>query len=215
MAGVLLDLGVSSPQLDEADRGFSFRIDGPLDMRMDPDSGQSAAEWLALVDERTLKNVIRKYGEERFAGRIARAIVGARKLRPLTRTTELADAVSAAVPASRRNRHPATRTFQAIRIFINRELEQLDAALEASADLLCAGGRLCVISFHSLEDRQVKRFMRRASEEPAQYRGLPDIPAEHRPLMKVVGKAVAPTEEEMSRNPRARSARLRVAERLP
>lgn len=214
VAGVLLDLGVSSPQLDEANRGFSFRTDGPLDMRMDPDGGQSAAEWLAVVDERTLKDVIRKFGEERFAGRIARAIVDARKAHPLERTTELADVVSAAVPLREKKRHPATRTFQAIRIFINRELEQLEVALQASVELLCPGGRLCVISFHSLEDRLVKRFMRRASQEPPQYRGLPDIPVEFRPPMKVVGKAIAPTAEETELNPRARSARLRIAERL-
>ena len=215
VAGVLLDLGVSSPQLDEADRGFSFRMDGPLDMRMDPDRGQSAAEWLANVDERTLKNVIRQFGEERFAGRIARAIVDARKNHPLARTTELSDVVSAAVPVRDKKRHPATRTFQAIRIFINGELEQLDAALQASIELLCPGGRLCVISFHSLEDRQVKRFIRRSSEEPPQYRGLPVIPAEFRPSMKVVGKAIAASDAEIERNPRARSAHLRVAERLP
>ena len=214
VAGLLLDLGVSSPQLDEADRGFSFRIDGPLDMRMDPDRGQSAAEWLAIVDERTLKNVIRKFGEERFAGRIARAIVNARKEHSLTRTMALANVISAAVPVKGKKRHPATKTFQAIRIFINRELEQLEVALEASIELLAPGGRLCVISFHSLEDRQVKRFMRRASEEPPQYRGLPDIPPEYRPPMKVVGKAIAATNEEVARNPRARSARLRIAERL-
>jgi 16S rRNA (cytosine1402-N4)-methyltransferase len=214
VAGLLLDLGVSSPQLDEADRGFSFRVDGPLDMRMDPDRGQSAAEWLANVDERTLRNTIQKYGEDRFAGRIARAIVNARKAHPLTSTTDLADVVSRAVPLRDRKRHPATRTFQAIRIFINRELEQLEAALQASIELLAPGGRLCVMSFHSLEDRQVKRFMRRASEEPPQYRGLPDIPSQHLPPMKLIGKAIAATEAEVARNPRARSARLRIAERL-
>jgi 16S rRNA (cytosine1402-N4)-methyltransferase len=214
VAGLLLDLGVSSPQLDEGERGFSFRMDGPLDMRMDPSHGQSAAEWLAIVDERTLKNVIRKFGEERFAGRIATAIVDARKTCPLTRTSQLADVVSGAVPFRERKRHPATRTFQAIRIFINRELDQLGDALQASIDLLCPGGRLCVISFHSLEDRQVKRFMRRASEEPPQYRGLPDIPAEFQPPMRVVGKAISATAEEIDQNPRARSARLRIAERI-
>jgi len=214
VAGLLLDLGVSSPQLDEGERGFSFRMDGPLDMRMDPGHGESAADWLSIVDERTLKNVIRKFGEERFAGRIATAIVAARKASPLTRTRQLADVVSGAVPFRERKRHPATRTFQAIRIFINRELDQLGDALQASIDLLCPGGRLCVISFHSLEDRQVKRFMRRASEEPPQYRGLPDIPAEFQPPMRVVGKAIAATAGEIQQNPRARSARLRIAERI-
>lgn len=212
--GLLLDLGVSSPQLDEADRGFSFRAEGPLDMRMDPASGSSAAEWLAKVDERSLKDVLRKFGEERFAARIARAICSARDLQPITRTSQLAGIVENAVPRSRGKRHPATKTFQAIRIFINDELGELGAALEASLDLLRPGGRLCVISFHSLEDRAVKRFMRHASREPEQYRGLPDIPAASRPRMQVVGKPQAPAEEEIAANPRARSARLRIAERL-
>lgn len=212
--GLLLDLGVSSPQLDEAARGFSFRADGPLDMRMDPASGSSAADWLATVDEKSLKKVLWKFGEEKFAARIARAICRARDERPITRTSELAEIVEAAVPRSRNKRHPATKTFQAIRIFINNELDELAAALEASPDLLRSGGRLCVISFHSLEDRAVKRFMRHASQEPEQYRGLPDIPAALRPKMMVVGRAQAPTEEEIAINPRARSARLRIAERL-
>lgn len=212
--GLLLDLGVSSPQLDEAGRGFSFRSDGPLDMRMDPDSGRSAAEWLAKVDERELKKVLREYGEEPFAGRIAAAIVAARKIGPIARTSELAEVVSAAVPQHGQRKHPATRTFQAIRIFINDELRQLDAALEASVDVLAKGGRLCVISFHSLEDRRVKRFMRRASQEPAQYRGMPHIPEEFRPRMKVIGKAVVATADEIAANVRSRSARLRIAERI-
>lgn len=212
--GLLLDLGVSSPQLDEAGRGFSFRAEGPLDMRMDPASGQSAADWLQAVDEQTLKKVLQKFGEERFAGRIARAIVAARDEAPICTTTELADIVSKAVPASKQKRHPATKTFQAIRIFINRELDELQAALEGSIDLLCTGGRLAVISFHSLEDRAVKRFMRDASREPEPYRGLPDIPEAFRPPFKLIGKAIAPSADEISANPRARSARLRIAERL-
>ena len=212
--GLLLDLGVSSPQLDEAGRGFSFQADGPLDMRMDPGSGASAADWLATVDEQRLKHVLKKYGEEGFAARIARAIVNARQAGPITRTSELAAVVGAAVPRTRSKRHPATRTFQAIRIYINDELAELAAGLEASLSLLCPGGRLCVISFHSLEDRAVKRFMRQASQEPEQFRGLPDIPREFRPRMKLVGKAQAPSAEEVAGNPRARSARLRVAERL-
>ena len=212
--GLLLDLGVSSPQLDEAARGFSFRTEGPLDMRMDPASGTSAAEWLATVDERSLKNVLRKFGEEKFAARIARAICMARDVQPITRTSQLAGIVEHAVPHSRGKRHPATKTFQAIRIFINDELGELAAALEASLDLLRPGGRLCVISFHSLEDRAVKRFMRNASQEPEQYRGLPDIPAALRPQMRVVGKVQAAGEDEIAANPRARSARLRIAERL-
>ena len=213
--GLLLDLGVSSPQLDEADRGFSFRSDGPLDMRMDPSSGQSAADWLASVDEKALRDVLRKLGEERFAGRIARAIVTTRQSSPITRTGELADIVQKAVPRQKqRKRHPATKTFQAIRIFLNDELGQLTSALEASLNLLAPGGRLCVISFHSLEDRAVKRFMRNRSQEPVQYRGLPDIPEDMRPPLKVIGKPVAPDDDEIAGNPRARSSRLRIAERL-
>lgn len=212
--GLLLDLGVSSPQLDEARRGFSFRAEGPLDMRMDPTSGQSAADWLQSVDEQTLRKVLKEFGEERFAGRIARAIVAARESAPILATTELADLVSKVVPAPKPRRHPATKTFQAIRIFINRELDELKMALEATIDVLAPGGRLAVISFHSLEDRVVKRFMRDASREPVQYRGLPDIPREFRPLLKTIGKAIAPSDAEVAANPRARSSRLRVAERM-
>jgi len=190
--GLLLDLGVSSPQLDEAARGFSFQSDGPLDMRMDPTSGSSAAEWLEQVDEKDLKKVLVQLGEERFAGRIARAIVAARAVNPIRTTLALAEIVKAVVPSRGQRKNPATKTFQAIRIFVNKELEQLEKALEASLDLLRPGGRLCVISFHSLEDRRVKRFMRDASQEPVQFRG----------------------EEEIAANVRARSARLRVAERL-
>lgn len=214
--GLLLDLGVSSPQLDEAARGFSFRAEGPLDMRMDPASGRSAADWLRSVDERTLRKVLKQYSEEQFAGRIARAIVAAREKAPLVSTTALAEVVAAAVPrrAQHHRRHPATKTFQAIRIFINDELEELQRALAAAVPLLRTGGRLCVISFHSLEDRIVKRFMRNASREPEQYRGLPDIPTDMLPPMKVVGRANAPSAEEIAANARARSARLRIAERL-
>ena len=213
--GVLLDLGVSSPQLDEADRGFSFRSDGPLDMRMDPTSGRSAATWLEKVDEQTLKQVLKQFGEEPFAGRIAKAIVREREIEPISRTAELARIINDAAPKRPGSkRHPATRSFQAIRIYLNDELGELRTALEASIDVLKQGGRLCVISFHSLEDRIVKRFMRDASTEPPQYRGLPDIPEAARPKLKVVGKAVAPTDEEIAANPRARSARLRTAERL-
>ena len=212
--GLLLDLGVSSPQLDEAARGFSFQSDGPLDMRMDPTSGSSAAEWLEQVDEKDLKKVLSQLGEERFAGRIARAIVAARVRTPIRTTRQLADIVKAVVPSRGQRKNPATKTFQAIRIFVNKELEQLETALEASLDLLHPGGRLCVISFHSLEDRRVKRFMRDASQEPVQFRGLPDIPQEFRPRLKVIGKAVTANEKEIAANVRARSARLRVAERL-
>ncbi|MDH4071993.1 MAG: 16S rRNA (cytosine(1402)-N(4))-methyltransferase RsmH [Gammaproteobacteria bacterium] len=212
--GLLLDLGVSSPQLDEAGRGFSFRAPGPVDMRMDPTSGRNAADWLHTVDERDLKKVLKTYGEERFAARIARAIVAARAKKPIETTIELADIIAGAVPAGKQKKHPATRTFQAIRIFINDEINELGKALEASIDLLRPGGRLCVISFHSLEDRAVKRFMRDRSREPEAYRGLPNIPAEFRPPLKLVGGAIAPSADEIAANPRARSARLRIAERV-
>jgi 16S rRNA (cytosine1402-N4)-methyltransferase len=212
--GLLLDLGVSSPQLDEAVRGFSFLRDGPLDMRMDPDSGVSAADWLQSVEEATLKRVIYKYGEDRDAPRIARAVLAARQTTRIETTGQLADIVAAVVPAHTRKRHPATKTFQAIRIFINDELGQLEAVLAQSIAVLKQGGRLCVISFHSLEDRIVKRFMRAASRESEQYRGMPDVPEEFRPRLKLIGKAISATAEEIAVNVRARSARLRVAERL-
>ena len=212
--GLLLDLGVSSPQLDEAARGFSFQSDGPLDMRMDPTSGINAAGWLEQVAEKDLKKVLAQLGEERFAGRIAKAIVAARAVKPIRTTRELADIVNAVVPARGQRKNPATKTFQAIRIFINNELEQLDKALDAALELLRPGGRLCVISFHSLEDRRVKRFMRDASQEGVQFRGLPDVPDEYLPRLKRIGKVVRASEKEIAANVRARSARLRVAERL-
>jgi len=212
--GLLLDLGVSSPQLDEAARGFSFQSDGPLDMRMDPTRGSSAAEWLEQVDEKDLKKVLSQLGEERFAGRIARAIVATRVLTPICTTTQLADIVKAVVPSRGQRKNPATKTFQAIRIFVNKELEQLQKALADSLDLLRPGGRLCVISFHSLEDRRVKRFIRDAAQVPAQFRGLPNIPEEFHPQLKSIGKVVSASEQEIAANVRARSARLRVAERL-
>ncbi len=211
--GILFDLGVSSPQLDEAERGFSFLRDGPLDMRMDPDAGISAAEWLNTGSEKALKQVIYKYGEEREAPRIARAIVAARANAEFATTGQLADVVSSVIPAHTRKKHPATKTFQAIRIFINDELEQLDKVLKQSLDLLATGGRLCVISFHSLEDRIVKRFMRDASRESEQWRGMPNVPAEFQPKLKLVGKVITANAEEIAANVRARSARLRIAER--
>jgi len=211
--GLLLDLGVSSPQLDEAKRGFSFLRDGPLDMRMDPDAGISAAEWLKTANEKALKQVIYKYGEERDAPRIARAIVAARAISKIETTRQLADVVSSVIPAHTRKKHPATKTFQAIRIFINNELEQLEAVLEQSLELFATGGRLSVISFHSLEDRIVKRFMRDASRETDQWRGMPNVPAEFRPKLKLIGKVITASAEEIAANVRARSARLRIAER--
>ncbi|MDH3265959.1 MAG: 16S rRNA (cytosine(1402)-N(4))-methyltransferase RsmH [Gammaproteobacteria bacterium] len=210
--GLLFDLGVSSPQLDEAERGFSFLRDGPLDMRMDPDSGISAAEWLNSTNEKTLKRVLYQFGEERDAPRIARAIVNARQNARIETTAELAAVVSSVIPAHTRKKHPATKTFQAIRIVVNKELEQLQSALAQSVDLLAKGGRLCVISFHSLEDRIVKRFIRSASRETEQYRGMPDVPAEFRPKLRQVGKVITASADEIAANVRARSARLRIAE---
>ena len=212
--GVLMDVGVSSPQLDDPARGFSFLRDGRLDMRMDPGAGTSAAEWLAAADERELTAVIRRLGEERFARRIARAIAQARAVAPIETTGRLAEVVAAAVPRHEPGRHPATRTFQAIRIHVNEELERLEAGLEAAVGLLAPGGRLAVISFHSLEDRIVKRFIRRESEVAEPWRGLPDIPAEARPRLARIGRAVRPGEAEVTANPRSRSAVLRCAERL-
>ncbi|MCO4810671.1 MAG: 16S rRNA (cytosine(1402)-N(4))-methyltransferase RsmH [Gammaproteobacteria bacterium] len=211
--GLLFDLGVSSPQLDEADRGFSFMRDGPLDMRMDPDSGSSASEWLATVDERELKHVLRKFGEENSAARIARAIVSARKEAPISRTAQLARIVEDAAPKRGQKIHPATKTFQAIRIAVNDELEQLEAVLTQSVKVMRKGARLCVISFHSLEDRITKRFMRDASRETEQYRGMPNVPEEFQPKLRTIGKAIRANETEIELNRRARSAHLRVAER--
>ena len=212
--GLLLDLGVSSPQLDEAGRGFSFMRDGPLDMRMDPESGVSAAAFLARVDEMDLKYVLKRYGEEAHAARIARAVVSTRENTPIRTTGELARIVLDAVPAATRKKkiHPATKTFQAIRIYLNDELGQLVAVLEQSLRVLKKGGRLCVISFHSLEDRIVKRFMRDHSREAEQYRGMPDVPAEFMPRLAIVGKPLTATDAEIAANARARSARLRIAE---
>ena len=212
--GMLLDVGVSSPQLDDPARGFSFMREGPLDMRMDPDSGSSAAQWLAHATERDIVRVLRDYGEERHARRIARAIVAAREAEPIETTRRLAEVIAGAVPGREPGKHPATRSFQAIRIFINDELAELDAALEASLVLLKPGGRLCVISFHSLEDRRVKRFMRRQAETTEPWRGLPEVPAHARPKMALVGKARRAGEAEVAANPRARSAVLRAAERV-
>ena len=212
--GLLLDLGVSSPQLDEAGRGFSFLRDGPLDMRMDPESGISACAWLGQVEEQELRRVLKQFGEETQAGRVARAIVAARDAKPLATTSQLADVVASVIPAHTRKTHPATKTFQAIRIFLNRELEQLESVLVQSLDVLATGGRLCVISFHSLVDRIVKRFIRNNSRETEQYRGMPNVPPEFRPKLRQVGKAVTATAAEIEANVRARSARLRIAERM-
>jgi 16S rRNA (cytosine1402-N4)-methyltransferase len=210
--GILLDLGVSSPQVDEAVRGFSFRLDGPLDMRMDPQSGISAAAWIAAADENDMMEVFRRYGEERFARQIAHAIAQARKTTPILATGQLAQIVAGAVRRREPGQHPATRTFQAIRIHLNRELEELEAVLPLCVQRLKPGGRLAVISFHSLEDRIVKRFMRDEERGPELPRGLPvravDIPQGR---LQRVGKALRAGEAEVASNPRARSAVLRVA----
>ena len=213
--GILLDLGVSSPQLDNPERGFSFLRDGPLDMRMDGNAGVSAEQWLASVDEKDLVKVLFDYGEERFARRIARAIVEKRAQSPITTTRQLAELIEDAVPVREKHKHPATRTFQAIRIEINSELDELKAVLQQSARVLRPGGRLVVISFHSLEDRIVKRFIR--DESGAKYNPgrLPikevDIA---KGILKTMGKALKAGKQEISQNPRARSAIMRVAERV-
>jgi 16S rRNA (cytosine1402-N4)-methyltransferase len=213
VAGMLFDLGVSSPQLDDAARGFSFRADGPLDMRMDPTSGISAAEWLAIAKEEQLREVIRDYGEERFAKQIAAAIVAARRLAPLRGTRQLAEIVGQAVRTREPGQDPATRTFQAVRIFVNQELAEVSLMLPQAIAGLAPGGRLAVISFHSLEDRIVKRTLALAAR-PQVPRRLPlrasELPP---PLVKLLGRAIRPGEAEIEVNPRARSARLRVAER--
>lgn len=214
--GILLDLGVSSPQLDDADRGFSFMRDGPLDMRMDPSTGLSAADWLAKADVEDISFVLREYGEEKFAWRIAQAIVAARTETAITRTAQLAKIISDSVPKSNKEKkHPATRSFQAIRIYINTELEQVNQALHGAMQVLKPGGRLVVISFHSLEDRLVKQFMRRYSKGEPIPRGIPLTAAQmnQRTELKLVGKAIMPSEQELAANPRARSAVLRIAEK--
>lgn len=211
--GILLDLGVSSPQLDDPQRGFSFLRDGPLDMRMTPGEGQSAADWLASASESEIARVLRQLGEEPAARRIARAICERRAERPVETTGELAELIAACVPA-RPGRHPATRAFQAIRMHINRELEELEQALNAALDLLEHGGRLCVISFHSLEDRRVKRFLRDHSRVDPALADLPVVPPGARPKLRRPARAIRPSAEEIASNPRARSATLRSGERL-
>ena len=211
--GVLFDLGVSSPQLDVAERGFSFGKDGPLDMRMDPDAGESAAQWLARADEREIADVLFLYGEERQSRRIARAIVARRADAPLERTGQLADLIASVLPRGDAKIHPATRSFQAIRIFINRELADLEAGLDAAHARLKPGGRLAVISFHSLEDRITKQFIARHAKAPPANRRMPVV-AEFTPTLCAIGDALKGGADEIAANPRARSAVLRVAERL-
>ncbi|MBU2098872.1 MAG: 16S rRNA (cytosine(1402)-N(4))-methyltransferase RsmH [Gammaproteobacteria bacterium] len=213
VSGILLDLGVSSPQLDDAERGFSFTHDGPLDMRMNPEQGQSAAEWIASAAEEDIANVIYEFGEERYSRRIAKAIVRERALQPITRTLQLAEIVKQANPAWEKHKHPATRAFQAIRIFINRELHALEQLLGKAVDLLAPGGRLVIISFHSLEDRLVKQFIQRLSKGDDFPRDLPVMMSAIKPALVKIGKAIKASAEEVEQNPRARSAVMRIAEK--
>lgn len=216
VSGVLLDLGVSSPQLDDASRGFSFTHDGPLDMRMNPDQGVSAKEWIANSSEEEIAQVFKEYGEERFAKRMARAIVARRQLKPFERTLDLAEVITEANPAWEKGKHPATRAFQAIRIRVNNELADLEQGLQAAFDVLAVGGRLAVISFHSLEDRIVKQFMRKQAkgEHDRLPRNLPIPSVVFEPKLKLIGKPLYASEQEVKVNPRSRSAVLRTAEKL-
>lgn len=214
LTGVLVDLGVSSPQLDQAERGFSFMRDGPLDMRMDTSSGLSAADWIASAAEADIAQVIKEYGEERFARRMAAAVVRERATAPITRTVQLAKILADAHPAWERGRHPATKAFQAIRIFINRELDDLSALLGQIIDLLQVGGRLVVISFHSLEDRKVKRFIRDQERGIQLPKNLPVRDVERGVRLKKIGKAIKPQGSEVDGNVRSRSAVMRIAERV-
>ncbi|MBC3765290.1 16S rRNA (cytosine(1402)-N(4))-methyltransferase RsmH [Neptunicella marina] len=214
--GILMDLGVSSPQLDDASRGFSFLRDGPLDMRMDTTRGVSAAEWLQHADEQDIAQVIKEFGEEKFGKRIAHAIVNSRDEHPLTTTHQLAALIDEAVPVKDKYKHPATRAFQGIRIYINSELDEVRDGLKGALAALCSGGRLAVISFHSLEDRMVKRFMREQSRGTQFPAGLPvtDSQIDAGKAMKLIGKAIKPSQQEIDVNPRSRSSVLRIAEKL-
>jgi 16S rRNA (cytosine1402-N4)-methyltransferase len=214
--GVLMDIGVSSPQLDDAQRGFSFQKDGPLDMRMDTGAGLSAAEWLNSASLEEIATVIKQYGEEKFGTRIAHAVLEQRIIKPLETTAEFAALIDKAVPVKDKFKHPATRTFQGVRIFINGELKQLELGLSESLDVLCQGGRLAVISFHSLEDRMVKRFIKSKSQGPKYPAKLPltQQMLDAGKVIKPIGKAIKPSVEEINRNVRSRSSVLRVAEKL-
>lgn len=212
--GILLDLGVSSPQLDDGDRGFSFMRDGPLDMRMDTSRGETAAQWLSRADQQDIAGVLKDYGEERFARRIASAIIAARAVSPIETTGQLARVVSDAHPRWEKHKHPATRSFQAIRIKVNRELEDLQAFLSVALDMLRVGGRLVVISFHSLEDRLVKRYMRDMARGDSLPRGVPVTDSQLNRRMRLVGRSVKASAEEVVRNARARSAVMRIAEKI-
>ena len=214
--GILMDLGVSSPQLDDAGRGFSFMRNGPLDMRMDTTRGLSAAQWLAVAEEQDITQVIKEFGEEKFGKRIAHGIVNARQIAPITDTAQLAEIIDLAVPVKDKYKHPATRSFQAIRIYVNSELDEIKTGLKAALNTLAPSGRLAVISFHSLEDRLVKRFVREQSRGLDVPHGMPILQAEidAAKAMKPIGKAIKPSADELKRNIRARSSVLRVAEKL-
>lgn len=212
--GILLDLGVSSPQLDDANRGFSFMKDGPLDMRMDSSTGIGVAQWLETASEKDIAKILKDYGEERYAKRIAKAIVAEQQKNPISRTAHLAEVIKLAHPNWERHKHPATRSFQALRIFINRELEELEVLLAKVIDLLDLGGRLVVISFHSLEDRIVKRFIQQQCSGDHFPAGLPVTDDQIQRRMKKINKRILPGKEEIGRNPRARSATMRVAEKI-
>jgi len=212
--GILLDIGVSSPQLDDPSRGFSFIKSGPLDMRMNPDVGQSATEWLATVEEYDLTTVLMHFGEEKFARRIANAIVEMRKQTAINDTVQLANIIEAAIPVKNKHKHPATKSFQAIRIYINRELEVLEQALNTSLKLLAVNGRLAVISFHSLEDRMVKRFFRKMAQGPQIPKDIPILAKDLEQPYKLIGKAIKPSKQEIQENPRSRSSVLRIIERV-
>ena len=211
--GILMDLGVSSPQLDQPERGFSFQSDGPLDMRMDPTTGESAADWIARAEADEIAHVLWVFGEERFSRRIARAIVEARQTDPILTTAQLSKIISEAQPKKDHHKHPATRAFQAIRLFINGELAEVEQGLDAAIDRLATGGRLVVISFHSLEDRLVKRALRDASRPPKGDPRMPLPESVAKPKLRLIGKAIKAGSGELERNPRARSAVLRIAER--
>lgn len=215
VTGILLDLGVSSPQLDEAERGFSFLQDGPLDMRMDTTRGMSAAEWVNTAEESEIARVFKEFGEERFARRMAGAICKRREEKPFSRTGDLAEVVKAANPAWEKGKHPATRAFQAIRIHINGELEDLQKTLASALEELKPGGRLVVISFHSLEDRMVKRYFREQEKGPQLPKGLPVMESQVPRTIRTIGKAIKASAEEVGGNVRSRSAVMRVAEKLP
>lgn len=214
--GILFDLGVSSPQIDSADRGFSFQQDGPLDMRMDTSQGQNAADWINIAPQKEIQDILKRFGEEKYSRRIAEKIIESRQLKPITRTKELVDIITQSQPTKEHHKHPATRSFQAIRIHVNQELGILETALQAALNCLVQDGLLCVISFHSLEDRIVKRFMReeKSSDLPARFSKLPILEEAITKHLKIVAQKVRASSQELAKNPRARSAIMRIAQKI-